>query len=153
MRVREFRLAMGCMLLREWEMGVSKGPSLRNGRFRAAGDRLKPRVVMAYPASPYIEERNGGLYVAGTGVSLDSVVIRFQQGASPDKIVQSFPTVKLSQVYGAVAYYLENEKTIGDYIAEGERELERSAVPLSQTNPELFARLEATRRQIASKRT
>jgi uncharacterized protein (DUF433 family) len=108
---------------------------------------------MLYPPSPYIEERNGGLYVSGTGVSLDSVVIRFQQGASPEKIVQSFPTLKLSQVYGTIAYYLENEKLIDDYVAEGERELERSAVPLSQTNPELFARLEAARRQIASKRT
>lgn len=108
---------------------------------------------MPYPPSPYIEERNGGLYVSGTGVSLDSVVIRFQQGASPEKIVQSFPTLKLSQVYGTIAYYLENEKPIDDYVAEGERELERSAVPLSQTNPELFARLEAARRQIASKRT
>ena len=29
---------------------------------------------MAYLVSPYIEERSGGLYVAGTGVSLDSVV-------------------------------------------------------------------------------
>ena len=102
---------------------------------------------MAYPASPYIEEQNGGLYVAGTGVSLDSVVIRFQQGASPDKIVRSFPTLKLSQVYGAIAYFLENEKTINDYVAEGERELERSATPLSETNPELFARLQAARRQ------
>ena len=45
---------------------------------------------MAYPVSPYIEERNGGLYVAGSGVSLDSVVIRFQEGADPGKIVQSF---------------------------------------------------------------
>jgi uncharacterized protein (DUF433 family) len=107
---------------------------------------------VAYPASPYIEERNGGLYVAGTGVSLDSVAIRFQEGASPDKIVQSFPTLKLSQVYGVIAYYLENEKTINDYIVEGERELEQSAIPLSQTNPELFARLDAARRQIGSKR-
>ena len=108
---------------------------------------------MAYPASPYIEERNGGLYVAGTGVSLDSVVIRFQQGASPDKIVQSFPTLRLAQAYGAIAYYLENEKTVNDYIAEGERELERSAVPLSQANPDLFARLESARRQMLSKRS
>ena len=107
---------------------------------------------MAYPSSPYIEERNGGLYVAGTGVSLDSVVIRFQQGASPNKIVQSFPTLRLSQVYGVIAYYLENETAIDEYVAAGERELERSAVPLSQTNPDLFARLEAARRQIASKR-
>ena len=107
---------------------------------------------MAYPVSPYIEERDGGLYVAGTRVSLDSVVIRFQQGASPEKIVQSFPALRLSQVYGAIAYYLENEKTIGEYIAEGEREIERSQVPLSQTNPDLFARLETARRHIGSKR-
>jgi uncharacterized protein (DUF433 family) len=120
---------------------------------RDVGDKLKLGFVMPYPASPYIEERNGGLYVAGTGVSLDSVVIRFQQGASPDKIVQSFPTLKLSQVYGTIAYYLENEQRIDDYIAEGERELEQSTVALSQTNPDLFARLEAARRQIASKRT
>lgn len=107
---------------------------------------------MANPVSPYIEERNGGLHVAGTRVSLDSVVIRFQQGASPGKIVQSFPALKLSLVYGAIAYYLENEKTIGEYIAEGERELERSRVLLSQTNRELFARLEDARQQMGSKR-
>ncbi len=108
---------------------------------------------MAYPVSHYIEEKNGGLYLAGTGVSLDSVVIRFQQGASPDKIVQSFQTLKLSQVYGAIAYYLENEKTIADYVAEGERELERSAVPLSEQNPDLFARLEAARRNMISRQS
>ena len=107
---------------------------------------------MAYPVSSYIEERDGGLYVAGTRVSLDSVVIRFQQGASPEKIVQSFPALKLSQVYGAIAYYLEHEQTIGEYIAEGEREIERSQVPLSQTNPDLFARLETARRHMGSKR-
>jgi len=44
---------------------------------------------VAYPVSPYIEARYGGLYVAGTRVSLDSVVIRFQQGASLEKIVRS----------------------------------------------------------------
>jgi uncharacterized protein (DUF433 family) len=107
---------------------------------------------MAYPASPYIEERNGGLYVAGTRVSLDSVLINFRQGESPEKIVQSFPTVKPFQVYGAIAYYLENEDTINSYLAAGEREFE-SAPRLSQTNPELFARLEAARRHLSPKRT
>ena len=107
---------------------------------------------MAHPASPYVEERNGGLYVAGTRVSLDSVVIRFQEGASPESIVQSFPTLKLSQVYAAIAYYLENEEMIKEYIAEGQRELERSVPPLSQSNPELFARLQAAREKMGSKR-
>lgn len=106
---------------------------------------------MAYPASPYLEARNGGLYVAGTRVSLDSVLINFRQGASPEKIVQAFSTLKLSQVYGAIAYYLENEELINGYLAEGERFLE-SAPRLSQTNPELFARMQAARQELSSKR-
>jgi len=58
---------------------------------------------MAYPPSPYIEQRDGRLYVAGSRVSLDSVALRFREGASPERIVQSFPTLKLSHVYGAIA--------------------------------------------------
>jgi uncharacterized protein (DUF433 family) len=105
------------------------------------------------PVSPYIEERNGGLCVAGTRVSLDSVVISFQEGDSPEQIVESFSTLKLAQVYGAIAYYLENEETINEYIAEGQRELERTVPPLSQQAPELFARLETARRHLGLKRT
>ena len=45
---------------------------------------------MAYPPSPYVEERNSSLYVGGTRVSLDSVLINFLEGASPEKIVQAF---------------------------------------------------------------
>lgn len=108
---------------------------------------------MAYPVSPYIEERDGGLYLAGARVSLDSVAISFQEGESPEEIVQSFSTLKLSQVYGAIAYYLENEEMVNEYIAEGERELQRTIPPLSEQAPELFARLEAARRQMSLKRT
>ena len=56
-------------------------------------------------------------------------------------------------MYDAIAYYLENEKLIDDYIAEVQREFERMAPPLSQSNPELFARLMAARQQMSSKRT
>ena len=107
---------------------------------------------MAYPASPYIEERDGGLYLAGSRVSLDSVVIHFQEAASPEAIVKSFSTLKLSQIYGAIAYYLENENLVNEYIAEGQRRLEQSVPPLSQSHPHLFARLKAAREQMGSKR-
>jgi hypothetical protein len=63
----------------------------------------------------------------GARVSLDSVVARFQEGASPERIVQSFPALKLSQVYGAIAYYLENEQMINEYLTEGGAEC-RSAL-------------------------
>ena len=108
---------------------------------------------MPFPVSPYIEECDGALRIAGTRVLLDTVIIRFQEGASPEKIVHSFPTLRLSQVYGAIAYYLDNQELIDTNIAEGEREFERSTASLSQTKPELFARLQAARRQLGSKRT
>jgi uncharacterized protein (DUF433 family) len=108
---------------------------------------------MSYPASPYVEERNGGLYVAGTRVSLDLIFIRFQEGGSPERIAQSLPSLKLSQIYGVIAYYIENEKTIKEYLAQSDRELERSVPPLSQTDPDLFARLQAARRPATPERT
>ena len=105
---------------------------------------------MAYPSSPYVEERDGAL--VGTRVSLDSLVIRFREGASPERIVRSFPTLTLPMVYGAIAYYLENQQAIDAYIAESQREIEQTVPPLSQSNPELFARLQVAREKIGSKR-
>ena len=100
---------------------------------------------MTFPPSPYIEERNGTLYVAGTRVSVDSAVIAFQDGASPEGIVQAYSTLKLSQAYGVIAYYLENQQALDAYVANGEREMRESAAPLSLLNPGLHARLMATR--------
>ncbi len=36
--------------------------------------------------SEYVEQRNGGYYVAGTRISLDSVVYAFNRGDSPERI-------------------------------------------------------------------
>ena len=54
----------------------------------------------------YVEQHDGGYWVAGTRVSLDSVVYAFLEGLSPESIVDSFETLTLEQVYGALAYYL-----------------------------------------------
>ena len=108
---------------------------------------------MTFPVSPYIDQEDGALRIAGTRVGLSSIVAGFQEGESPDKIAQEFPTVTVAQVYGAIAYYLENKKLIDDYFREVEREFEREVRPLSETNPALFARLEEARRQMGSKRT
>lgn len=56
--------------------------------------------------SPYVEQREGGFWVAGTRVSLDSLVYPFRRGASPETIRSSFPILTLEQVYGAIAFYL-----------------------------------------------
>jgi uncharacterized protein (DUF433 family) len=54
-------------------------------------------------------ERDGGYYVAGTRISLDSIVHAFQCGESPEEILRSFPMAgPLVKIYGAITFYLEN---------------------------------------------
>ena len=100
---------------------------------------------MAFPVSPYIDQEVGALRIAGTRVGLSSIVAGFREGESPDTIAKEFPAVTVAQVNGAIAYYLENRKRIDDFFAEVDHEVERRVRPLSETNPELFARLEAAR--------
>lgn len=57
-------------------------------------------------ARNYIEKREGGYWIAGTRVSLDSVVYAFLRGAAPESIAQSFPVLSFEEVYGAISFYL-----------------------------------------------
>jgi uncharacterized protein (DUF433 family) len=100
--------------------------------------------------SEYIEQRNGGFYIAGTRVSLDSIVYSFKAGDSPETIRQSFFSLTLEQVYGAIAFYLAHEQEVAANIREGEAEIERSIPPLSASRPELYARLERARHEIGA---
>jgi uncharacterized protein (DUF433 family) len=98
--------------------------------------------------SEYIEQRNGGFYIAGTRVSLDSIVYSFKAGDSPETIRQNFSSLALEQVYGAIAFYLAHEQEVDANIREGEAEIERSVPPLSESRPKLHARLERARHEI-----
>jgi uncharacterized protein (DUF433 family) len=55
-------------------------------------------------AKDYNEKRGEGYYLVGSRVSLDIIVSRFLEEASPESIVESFSTVTLEQVFGALAF-------------------------------------------------
>jgi uncharacterized protein (DUF433 family) len=100
----------------------------------------------------YIEQRNGGYYVAGTRISLDSVVYAFNEGKSPEAIQEDFPLLKRAQVYGAIAFYLDHQQEIDEYLARTEREFEESAIPLQQSNPALWEKLQRARAKAGERR-
>jgi uncharacterized protein (DUF433 family) len=83
--------------------------------------------------------------VAGTRVSLDSVVYSWLSGYSPEGIVESFPSLKLEQVHGALAYYLANREEIDEYLRQGEIEFEQLRQNLRVLNEPLYQKLEAYR--------
>ncbi len=102
----------------------------------------------------YVEQRDGGYYVADTRISLDSLVIAFQRGDSPERILDRYPLVgKLSKVYGAIAFYLDHQSEIDEYFEKSKFELQAKGLPLSESDPALWERLQRARSKISEPRT
>jgi uncharacterized protein (DUF433 family) len=102
--------------------------------------------------SEYIEERNGGYYIAGTRILLDSIVYSFERGNSPEAIHKEFPSLRLSQIYGAIAFYLDHQTDVRRYLEQEERRIQESTVPLREADPELWSRLQRAREELSKPR-
>ncbi len=94
----------------------------------------------------YVQLNEGAYRIAGTRVSLDSVVYGFLDGSSPECIQKSFPTLTLEQVYGAIAFYLANKTEIDQYLADDEAEFEKLRQASRAANPDLYEKLERARK-------
>lgn len=99
--------------------------------------------------SEYIEQRNGSYYIAGTRISLDSVVYSLRRGNSPEGVCEEYPLLSMPQILGAIAFYLEHREAVDRYLEDKQREFEASAIPLSEADPALWAKL-VRARQAAS---
>src|SRR5579863_1477285 len=97
--------------------------------------------------SEHVEQRDGVYYVPGTRITLDSIVYAFREGNSPEGIREDFEGLTLPDVYGAIAFYLDHQGDIDDYLSRRKHqwaELERAGTP---PNPNLADRIERTRRR------
>ncbi|MBI1747299.1 MAG: DUF433 domain-containing protein [Acidobacteria bacterium] len=97
----------------------------------------------------YVEQRDRGYWVAGTRVSLDSIVFAFLDGLSSETIVaECFPILTLEQVYGAITYYLAHRAEIDAYLKQAAAEFEawRQAIP--RADPNFSERLAEARRRM-----
>ena len=85
----------------------------------------------------YVDRREGGYYVAGTRISLDSVLLSFKNGSSPESILRSFPLIgSLEKVYGAITFYLANKEVVEAYLCDQQRlsqELAATQPPLPES--------------------
>ena len=97
-----------------------------------------------------IECRDGGYYLAGTRVSLDSIVYAFLRGQSPESIAQSFAPLSLAQVYGAIAHYLKNQPAIDDYLKQASEDFEEMRQAARREHPLLHAKLDAAKSALLS---
>jgi hypothetical protein len=64
--------------------------------------------------------------VAATRISLDSVVYSFNEGNLPEAINEDFPSRTRAQIYGAIAFYLDRQAEVDEYMVRTEREFEEA---------------------------
>ena len=59
---------------------------------------------------------DGTIRITGSRVTLDSIVHAFRHGATAEQIQDSFPSLTLCEIYGAIAYYLEHQEQVDAYL-------------------------------------
>lgn len=79
-------------------------------------------VAIQTDSPPLFPDSTGALRVGKSRVLLELVIRSFQDGATPEAIVQRYPTTTLSDIYAVIAYYLRHQEEIDAYLMERERQ-------------------------------
>ncbi len=74
-------------------------------------------VIMSTSKLKLIRTKAGVLRIEDTRVSLDSVIMAFLQGATPEQIVQDYDALTLSQVYAVITHYLQHREEVDAYLS------------------------------------
>ena len=75
---------------------------------------------------PVVVGENGRVIrVAGTRVTLDTLIGAFKRGATPEEIAQDYSAVSLPDVYAVITYYLRHRSDVDEYLER--RTLEHTA--------------------------
>ena len=88
----------------------------------------------------------------GTRIGIETILYEYlDRGLTPEEIAQTYPSLTLEQVYATIIYYLQNPKTIGNYIKNwiehGHRMREQQRLnppPVSEKLRQLRAARQAT---------
>ena len=63
------------------------------------------------------QEPQGYIHFAGHRVGLHQLLRLYNDGYSPEMLLEYFPTLSLAVIHKAIAFYLENQAEIDRYIA------------------------------------
>jgi len=97
--------------------------------------------------------RDGFPYVRSSRVPLESLIWLWRDGQSAESIREAYPTLRLAEVYGALAYYLDHQTEMDQQLDTGEAQFkaQRAAAEVADATryATLRQRFAATRAQAA----
>ena len=75
-------------------------------------------LATALEPVPLSTDAHGVVRVAGTRVTLDTLVEAFNEGLTAEEIVQQYPSLPLADVYAVIGYYLHRRQEVDAYVGE-----------------------------------
>ena len=78
-------------------------------------------ITLQAESPPLREDADGAIRVGESRVLLELVIRAFQDGATPETIVQRYSTLALPDVYAVISYYLRHRNEVEAYLTEREQ--------------------------------
>jgi uncharacterized protein (DUF433 family) len=85
--------------------------------------------------------------IVGSRISLDSIVYAYLSGQTAESIAQSFPTLTLEQVHGALAFYLAHQSEVDSYLRASQGEVDKLRDASRRKDPMFYQKLAAAQAQ------
>jgi uncharacterized protein (DUF433 family) len=100
------------------------------------------------PELPLHLDEQGAIRVGNTRITLDLVIEHYQNGMTPEEMVREYDSLKLADVYGAIAYFLSHTDDVLQYMKKRKEEADALRAKIEAERPrisrdELIARAAA----------
>jgi len=79
-------------------------------------------LVVELETAPIVIDADGVARIAKTRVTLDTVVLAFEQGATAEEIAYRYPVLNLSDVYNAIGFYLNHQEDVTTYLQQRQQQ-------------------------------
>jgi uncharacterized protein (DUF433 family) len=71
---------------------------------------------------PLARDADGVMRVAGTRVTLDTVITAYKNGDTPEQIAQDYSALEAADIYAVIAYYLRHRQELDTYLERRQEE-------------------------------
>lgn len=89
--------------------------------------------------SPLRVDASGTIRVGGSRITLDLVVEQYENGMTPEAMVRAYDSLKLPDVYAALAYYLRHTDEVRGYLKQREAEADALRAKIETERPRISA--------------
>lgn len=87
--------------------------------------------------------------MAGTRVSLDTIVEQYENGMSPKEMAEAYPTLDIADIHKVIAYYLRHRDQVQAYLKYREEKAAALRVRIEAEHPRNISRAELVARRAA----